>query len=417
MKCESCHKEINAEDNICPFCKQTVQTKLKNKKSEKKGIVIAFAVISVAIIVSLGVFGYIIFQPGHLSQSTKTLEAGSIFNPLSLVALIGKDAEKYTLKVTENSININIPGEYTIIYTLTNNYTNRSNDLTFKIKVVDNTPPEIEADDLIYVSFGEKFNIFSFINVTDAVDGVIDTKNISIEGTVDVKKIGTYRLILFVFDKAGNKAEKAVSVIVEDSAPPKIEAADEIKAAFGKEFDILSFVTVTDAVDGVIDTKKINVEGTVDVNKAGTYQLIIYISDSAGNKTEKTISVIIEDTGDPAAFFDSINGVWQEIDGAMMYEFLIKNGEFFLIEYHWSPMGYQEDSAGVLTFINVNGHNTVATMSWDEALIYDDGSMDPETEQYPLLVDTGASNDNIITIAIDYGLGFNELSGEYILVN
>ncbi len=448
MKCESCHEEISTEAKICPYCeepvssdnaavegmvnetaekkeingtdqivginhksdeiiKQPAQIKAKYKKSSKTVIVIAIAIVMIG---SLYVLGYFIFQTGHLSQSMKEIEAGSILDPLTFVSLDGNDAEKFTFEVAENSININVPGEYTIIYTLTNTDTNKSKDLTFGIKVVDTIPPKIKVDDLIKTAVGKEFNILSVIVVTDAVDGVIETKNVSVQGNVDVNKFGTYQLILSVSDKEGNKASKLVNVIVADTTPPEIKADDLIKATFGEEFNILSFITVSDAVDGLIETKNVSIQGNVDINKAGTYQLILSVSDSAGNKAEKTVNVIVEDIGDPNVFFDNIIGAWEEVGGIMLYEFSLKNGVYFMTESHLSPWGYQELCTGVLTFINVNGRNTVADLNWDRTIINQDGSLDNYSENNTVYIDTGAPNDNIISIDLEYGSGLNEYS-------
>ncbi len=106
-------------------------------------------------IVAVGVGGYFFFNSSPLNQNVKEIEAGSIIDPLELVSLGSKDADKYSFEILENTLDVNIPGEYTIIYTLTNNNNNKSKDITFKFKVVDTTPPEIKANEPVKTTWAK----------------------------------------------------------------------------------------------------------------------------------------------------------------------------------------------------------------------------------------------------------------------
>ena len=48
------------------------------------------------------------------------------------------------------------------------------------------------------------------------MDGTIDPNTITISGTIDATKKGTYPVTLSVSDAAGNKGEKTINVIVDD---------------------------------------------------------------------------------------------------------------------------------------------------------------------------------------------------------
>ncbi len=63
-------------------------------------------------------------------------------------------------------------------------------------------------------------NIFSDITITDNLDGTIDPSAIIMEGSPNTATVGTYPVTLSVTDKSGNKATKAISVIVEDKSNP-----------------------------------------------------------------------------------------------------------------------------------------------------------------------------------------------------
>lgn len=394
MKCKSCQKEISAEFKMCPYCGEPVtssdivekkelsaaaieaarvkkeleeklnlqnlqkqmieeinendetdeideedqeeleetdeaprQKKVRKKKPfGKKGIIITLVMLFV---VAAGVAGYFFFNSSPLNQNVKEIEAGSIIDPLELVSLGSKDADKYSFEVLESTIDVNIPGEYTVVYTLTNNNNNKSKDITYKFKVVDTTPPEIKAN-------------------------------------------------------------------------------EPIKTTLGKEFNIQSVITVSDLVDGVIDPKNVNVQGTVDNNKVGTYPLTLTVSDKAGNKATKTLNVSVEDMGDPNAFFDNITGSWVNHTTQTVCRFSIENGVFFLNIGRYQSEGYGN---GNLTFSDVNGDNTIANFTWDYRSYTNE-----EPPQYSAIVkkmvavDTGTPKDNKISIDIGDGNGFREYS-------
>lgn len=151
---------------------------------------------------------------GPLTQTVKQIEAGSSAEPLELVALSGKDAEKYTVEVVENALNVNVPGKYDIKYMVNDISGAEAKEMTFSFTVVDTTPPVIKANDTVVVILGNEFDASSFVSVSDIVDGIIDSKNVIVNGSLDTKTVGTYPVTLTVSDKAGNKASKTLTVKV-----------------------------------------------------------------------------------------------------------------------------------------------------------------------------------------------------------
>lgn len=112
----------------------------------------------------------------------------------------------------------------------------------------------------------------------------------------------------------GNIELHASFSIANDTTPPSISGVTDRTINVGDVFDPLAGVTATDDVDGDL-TSKIQVNGHVDNQTVGSYELIYMVSDVAGNKAEakRTITVIdsgttiacAPQTGDPAA------SVWQ----------------------------------------------------------------------------------------------------------
>ena len=90
-----------------------------------------------------------------------------------------------------------------------------------------------------------------------------------------------------------NKNSKEQIIKVDDSEPPQliINGKDKKMVPIGTE-NIQDSATATDNIDGDI-TDKILVEGNVDTNNIGTYELIYRVSDNAGNKNEKKQEIIV----------------------------------------------------------------------------------------------------------------------------
>ncbi|MDR1568568.1 MAG: DUF5011 domain-containing protein [Streptococcaceae bacterium] len=73
----------------------------------------------------------------------------------------------------------------------------------------------------------------------------------------------------------------------------------DVTITTGDSFDPLSGVSATDYEDGNL-TDKIQVTGTVDTNKAGSYKLIYSVEDKEGQKVSKERIVTVQDEAAPS---------------------------------------------------------------------------------------------------------------------
>lgn len=78
---------------------------------------------------------------------------------------------------------------------------------------------------------------------------------------------------------------------------PVIHGVDNKTINIGDSFDKLAGVTATDNEDGDI-TNKINVIGSVDTNKEGSYKLVYSVEDSKGSKSEKERVITVVKKGE-----------------------------------------------------------------------------------------------------------------------
>ena len=163
-----------------------------------------------------------------------------------------------------------------------------------------NAVPIINATDKI-LSVGDNFNPLDGVTAFDEEDGeIILTEDNIIKNTVNVSKAGRYEVVYKVTDKMGASATKARIVIVNSKAEvlnkaPIIKVEDKVLAV-GDEFNPLEGVTAYDEEDGEITIKDENIiKNTVDMSKAGRYEVVYKITDKMGASATKTITVIVNE--------------------------------------------------------------------------------------------------------------------------
>ncbi len=143
----------------------------------------------------------------------------------------------------------------------------------------------------IHFTIGQDFSDPGFA-ASDDVDGDL-TEQVTVTGTVDGHKAGTYTLTYAVSDSSGNKTEAARTVKVGDFTAPTIilngAASSYIK--IGTAFSEPGY-SASDNIDGDI-TSKVNVSGSVDINTMGRYTITYTVADSFGNSTSATRSIFV----------------------------------------------------------------------------------------------------------------------------
>lgn len=167
-----------------------------------------------------------------------------------------------------------------------------------------NSAPTIKGATNTEIKLNEKFDPKAGVTASDKEDGDLTSK-ISIEGTVDTTKVGSYKLIYTVKDSKNleTKVERTIKVVNNSEVTPDSNTAPVLTGVTNKtiklneKFDSKAGVTASDKEDGDL-TSKIIIEGTVDTTKAGTYTLVYKVKDSKGLETNATaiITVVKEST-------------------------------------------------------------------------------------------------------------------------
>lgn len=225
-----------------------------------------------------------------------TLDGGSTFIPLENVKATdakGRDVS-VSVKVDKNlDLDPNQNTDYTFTYTATDIYGNTATE-TMILTVVANQAPVISGIEDVSIKVGDTFDKEAGVVVTDDKDEKLELK---VEGDVNTKIPGTYKLSYSVTDSGGKttRAQRTVTVYqktAEINQIPIIIATDVMLTA-GDEFEPLEGVTAYDYEDKDI-TKSVKVESSnVDRFTAGTYKVVYIVTDSKGATARKEITVTV----------------------------------------------------------------------------------------------------------------------------
>lgn len=206
-------------------------------------------------------------------------------------AIDNVDGDVSSFIKTDKALDTKKLGTQSITVSVDDNAGNSTNE-TYEFYVSDNTAPIIKLTKgaNVTVDYGKTFNYKNYVSVTDNYDSKVAT--VDVEGTVNVKKEGTYPLTITATDSSGNSTSKTLNVKVEDISGPTITLSkSSVSIEKGKKFDAKSYLkSATDNKDGNL-TSKVKISGSVNNSKVGKYTITYSITDNAGNTTKKTLKV------------------------------------------------------------------------------------------------------------------------------
>lgn len=186
---------------------------------------------------------------------------------------------------------------------------------TLQVSVVDTTAPEAEIKQNIRIENGQKITVEDCVKSLSDLSApeawlLIDSLQLqeqSERGTepsmeeanlskqMDVPGDGSYQIQVLVRDSYGNSVVYpcAFEAYTPDTEAPVI-TAENITVNYGQTPDYMSGVSALDNVDGDL-TENIEVDSSqVNLNQAGTYSVLYSVTDKAGNRSEKEISVTVK---------------------------------------------------------------------------------------------------------------------------
>ncbi|MDC0264697.1 DUF5011 domain-containing protein, partial [Verrucomicrobia bacterium] len=221
-----------------------------------------------------------------------TIEAGNTYTDAGATAYGGETV------TTTGTVDVNIAGTYTLIYTAIDAAGNEATSLTRTVVVAERIAPVITLsgelnqgganfmDQEAGVAYDEPG-----ATATDNVDGPV---TVITAGSVDENTPDTYVLTYTAIDAAGNEATPLTrTVVVADRIAPVITLLGPA------EMDVLFNADFTDSGSTVSDSFENGltaiVTGEVHTSIPGTYTLNYNVSDSAGNaaiEVQRTVHVV-----------------------------------------------------------------------------------------------------------------------------
>lgn len=191
----------------------------------------------------------------------------------------------------KGQVNSNKLGTYKIIYKVKTKYFIRK--ATRYIFVKDMTPPKIKIDNKsIYVCPNKKL-VPKKIQVIDNYDGDI-SKNLKY-------KLKKDSITYYISDSNGNKTTLKKKIIYKDKYPPKIilNGDENIFLSVGEPYNEQGY-NVKDNCD---DKPKVIINGKVDINKPGKYNIKYTAFDKSKNKSTIIRHVIVSSINKPGVIY------------------------------------------------------------------------------------------------------------------
>ena len=159
---------------------------------------------------------------------------------------------------------------------------------TCSVFVVDREGPRISFASRLETDVGNEIDLLEGVSVTDNSGEEITAV---VEGDYDVRTVGEYKLTYVARDSSMNQTEEEFTLAVVDRESPVITFTSYLETIEGNDIDLLEGVSVTDNSG---ETITVTVEGSYDVNQAGTYELKLVACDSSLNKTEEQLTLRVK---------------------------------------------------------------------------------------------------------------------------
>ncbi|MBC2195858.1 LPXTG cell wall anchor domain-containing protein [Listeria booriae] len=194
------------------------------------------------------------------------------------------------IKIIANDINIDVPGEYHVTYSVLDSDGNET-EKTITVTILSNDAPVIHGQDVTFKA-GKAFDPMAGVTASDTEDGDITSTIEMTANDVNPDVAGVYHVTYSVTDSDGNTTEVTYTVTVLTNEKPVIHATDQT-LAYGQAFDPMAGVTAEDLEDGDLTGSIKIISNDVNPLQAGIYHVTYSVTDADGNETQITITVLV----------------------------------------------------------------------------------------------------------------------------
>lgn len=205
-------------------------------------------------------------------------------------------------------------GEYSIEYSVSD-LSGNITTFTIAVKVVDITKPMISGPSSIVLSYPNVLTIEAIknqLNASDNVDGDISNQIMLVEENylLNSSILGIYELVFKVTDSSNNISFVTVEIEVIDENSPLINGPSSFVIGYNALLslqEIIDSQTVIDDYDIDLQNQLVVITDlyTANMKIIGSYPIVLMVSDSSGNVSEKTISVQVTDVIGPVVYLDT----------------------------------------------------------------------------------------------------------------
>lgn len=209
----------------------------------------------------------------------------------------GKDV---TITVDETFVDYNLVGEHTAIIKA-KDVNGNITEIIVTVYVVDTFAPRITLKKILNISIGTTINVSDYFYGYDDYDKDI-THLIKVE-SYDNTVLGEQQIYVSLEDSSGNYTRVQFTLTIVDDTPPVIyfNTSDaKVDIAQDITYDLFkNFIMYVEDDGNTLDASLVKIDFSTVLNELGTYTVIYYVTDSAGNTAETRLSVRVVQTSGP----------------------------------------------------------------------------------------------------------------------
>lgn len=236
-----------------------------------------------------------------------TIELGSSLDEIPSCIVEDSSGTNVECLSKGDTVDLDKVGTYDVTYYAKNTENSKTNEVSFTVTVEDTTAPVMSVVNTFDIEVGDTNYVLPQCTVVEASDPSMVCNMVG-DHNIDANKIGTTKVYFTAIDESGNLADQIIMIVtVKDSVKPGLTLANEtIVINQGESVNLLEGVTASDNYDGNI-TDSISF-GDTDTSSldTGEYTVTYTVSDSSGNTTTETASLIVNEVlytiGDTVSF-------------------------------------------------------------------------------------------------------------------
>lgn len=191
------------------------------------------------------------------------------------------------------------PGTVSVKYVVFDSH-NNSDTLTRRVHYTDYVPPVYTLEKAPVYTVGRPFDLLDYVQVTDCIDGDISDNVRVISNMVNNFSAGYYPVVLEASNSCGNTAQITlwVSFLSKENTVAVNLQRYIVYIPQGETFEPMQLLlSVTDRNGAALDAANVEVQGNLNTEKPGCYQLIYSYNDGKLSGESPLTVVVTERQG------------------------------------------------------------------------------------------------------------------------